>query len=151
MWLLCCPSLFCNLCIKSLTWSDREAVMRGSAFCISSTNALTSVLKFTHTKKRYFFLCQKLHIHSLHEGLHCFMKFKIYKLSTASSCSPRDFQGKKKIIEINKEHLGTDESCLGSLQCLSITWDFAWGRCAKILICSSKKAEVSLLEIWAWW
>jgi len=24
------------------------------------------------------------------------MKFKIYKLSTASSCSPRDFQGKEK-------------------------------------------------------
>lgn len=47
----------------------------------------------------------------------------------------------KKIIEINKEHLGTDESCLGSLQCLSITWDFAWGRCAKILICSSKKVK----------
>lgn len=68
LWLLCCPSFSCNLCIKSFTWSDREAVIRGSARCISSTKALTSVLKFT--KRRWFSHAEsRMYIHYVESGM----------------------------------------------------------------------------------
>lgn len=140
MWLLCCLSLSCNLWIKSFTCSDLEAVIRGSAFCISSTRALTSVLKFTK-EKTYFFLYQNLHTHAFHEELHWVMKHFCKICQNIISIIKRFLR--KRYTWIKKSSL--HESGLGSSECLVMSQVFC-GRCARILICSPEKVKC----IWFW-
>lgn len=124
-WSLCSLSLSCSLCIKSFTWCDRESVIRGSALWISSTRALTSVLRFT--KRKLLLLC--------HSGTctHYLKSCVVLQSRAFIKCQEHHPLGGRGLwrgetVKTHKEHCGRGGSSWDSPGPIFTSWDFSPGR-----------------------